>query len=160
MIRARVPIALMLVACASCASAPPVAAPERGTEERLAEPPPPPPAPTCQAFAAPGVLRRAALVRAVDGGLGRWLQGVDVAPERRDGRFQGWMVRRLHPDDPCFAEVDLRPGDVVTRVNGRSLERPEQANEVFGSLRTARSLVVELVRNGQPRTLSLSVSDQ
>jgi S1-C subfamily serine protease len=147
----------------ACATAPPPAVGpglgEGPTPAPAAEPAPPPPA--CTAFVRPGVLRRSSLSRAVDGGLGQWLAGgVEVDRTLAQGRFQGWIVRRLYPGDPCYQEVDLRVGDVVTRINGKSVERPEQATEVFSSLRTVPSLVIDLVREGRPRTLTLTIADE
>jgi type II secretory pathway component PulC len=48
---------------------------------------------------------------------------------------------------------------VVTRVNGASLEKPDQANQVFQGLRTAPRLDIELVRQGVPRRVSLAIVD-
>jgi S1-C subfamily serine protease len=113
--------------------------------------------PACGALLAPGVLARSALRRAVDAGLGRWLGGVDVEAARAGGRFSGWRIRRLYPGDPCYAALDLRPGDVVTRINGASIERPEQANALFVSLPAAPALTVEYLRDAAPRSLTLTI---
>ena len=125
-----------------------------------APPPPAPAAPTCTAFARPGVLKRSALTPALNGSLGRWLSGVQVDPSVQKGRFRGWVVRSLHPEDVCYRQVDVRPGDVVVRVNGKSIERPEQANEIFQSLRTAPALEVELVRDGAPMKLAFPIVEE
>jgi hypothetical protein len=152
-------LALLVTGLACATAPPPPPIPE--------EPPPlapvapaPPPAPTCTAFARPGVLRRSAINRTVNARLGRWLAGVEVEPLLQKGRFRGWIIRRLYPDDPCYREVDLHPGDVVLRVNGKSVERPEDANEVFESLRSAPELAVELVRAGAPRKLTLPIVEE
>ena len=42
----------------------------------------------------------------------------------KDGRFAGWRITGL-PEE--WRSIDLRPGDVVTRVNGKSLETPDDA---------------------------------
>jgi hypothetical protein len=150
----------LLAACAT-ASPPPAEIPPEPPAAVLPPPPPPPPPPACMAFARPGVLRRSALRRGVDAGLGQWLAGgvdVDRSPPR--GRFQGWLVNRLYPADPCYRDIDVRVGDVVVRVNGKSVERPEVAGEVFSALRSAPALVVELVRDGQPRTVTLPIADE
>ena len=136
---------------APAAAAPPPAAPATA-----------PPA-TCEAFHRPGVIRRAAINRTITAGLGRWLAegGVDVVPQLGPGkRFQGWTIRSLYAGDPCYRDVDLRPGDVVRRVNGKSVEKPDQANEVFMSLRTAPSLTVEYLREGKPRQLTFPIADE
>jgi len=122
-------------------------------------PAPPAPPPTCDMFVKPGVLRRAALLRLIDAGLPRWLQGVEGDRKLANHRFQGWVVRSLYPDHPCYKDVDLRAGDVVQKVSGKSIERPEQAFEVLQGLRTAPAIVVDYLREGQPRQLSIPVAD-
>jgi hypothetical protein len=104
-------------------------------------------------------LRRSSLVKTIDAGLGRWLQTVSVDPKVERGRFRGWIVRSLPAGDPCYAGVDLRADDVVVRVNGRSIERPEQAHELWVSLRSSPALVIDFLRAGQPRTLRFAIVD-
>jgi type II secretory pathway component PulC len=114
------------------------------------------------------VLKRSLVVKTVDAGMGRWLAGgtgerppeVIVDPFMQKGRFRGWIVRKLYPDDPCYKELDLRPGDVVLKVNGKVLERPEQAQEIFGSLARAPALVVEYTRAGAPMKLTFPIAEE
>ena len=113
----------------------------------------------CTEFVRPGVLRRAAVARVVDRGLGQWLAQVKVEPLRSGRKFAGWQVVQLYPDDPCYRAVDVQRGDVVTRVNGASLEKPDQANKVFQGLRTAPGLEIELLRQGVARRVSLTIAD-
>ena len=125
--------------------------------------PPPPPSPTCEARIGADRLRRSALKRTVDAGLGRWLQTVSVEPLLARGRFRGWIIRALNPSNPndtCYAGLDLRPGDVVTRVNGRGVEHPEDALEVWTAVPASAELVIDFVRDGQPRTMRFGIVDQ
>ena len=126
--------------------------------------PPQPPAPepaTCTAFVKPGVLKRSAVVRVADAGIGRWLAGgAEVERKIAKARFQGWEIRRLYSGDPCYVTVDLRPRDVVIRVNGKPIEKPEQAFDVLTSLRTAPTLVVDFLRDGQPQKFTLQIADE
>jgi S1-C subfamily serine protease len=124
------------------------------------QPSPPPTQRTCDMFAKTGVLKRAALVRLLDSGLPRWLQGVEGDRALANHRFQGWLVKSLHPDDPCYAEVDLRAGDIVQKVNGKSIEKPEQAFDVAESLRKAPALVIEYLRDGKAQRLSIAIEDE
>jgi len=163
----------MLLATSCATGRPDLAAPEPLGEQPtpivttapapVAEPPRPDPLkpPECTAFAKPGVLKRSAVVRVVDAGLGRWLAGgVEVERKLAKGRFQGWEILRLYPGDPCYAAVDLRINDVVTKVNGKSIEKPEQAHDdVLTGLRTASELVVDFLRDGKPHKLTLPISD-
>jgi type II secretory pathway component PulC len=97
------------------------------------------------------------LTRTLDAGLGAWLGQVDVEPKVIRGRFQGWLIHAVHASDPCWADVDLRAGDVVSRVNHRSIERPEQAQAVWSALRRAREISVDFVRAGRSRTLTFAI---
>jgi S1-C subfamily serine protease len=107
------------------------------------------------------VLKRSAVVRVVDAGIGQWLAGgAEVQRKIAKARFQGWEIRRLYPDDPCYRGLDLQPLDVVTQVNGKPIEKPEQAFEVLNGLRAARALVVDYLREGQPRKLTLQIADE
>lgn|GEM_PF-4262966 len=104
-------------------------------------------------------VKRSALGRTLDAGLGTWLRGIDVEAKLERGHFQGWLVRSLYDGDPCWADVDLRAGDIVTRINRRPIERPEQAQIVWTGLRASREIVVDYLRDGQPRTLKFLVVD-
>lgn len=114
----------------------------------------------CEARIGADRLRRSAVKRTVDAGLGRWLQTVLVDPVLARGRFKGWIIRSLPDGDSCYAGLDLRAGDVVTRVNGQSIERPEEALAVWVALPTARDLVVDFLRDGSARTLRLGITDR
>jgi S1-C subfamily serine protease len=113
----------------------------------------------CEARIGTDGLRRSSVRRTVDAGLGRWLQTVSVDRVLVRGRFKGWIIRSLSSDDGCYAGMDLRVGDIVTRVNGRPVERPEEALVVWTALPSSKELVVDLVRDGQPRTLRLGIVD-
>ena len=88
---------------------------------------PAPPQEICEARIGADRLRRSSVKRTIDAGLGRRLQTVSVDPMLARGRFKGWIIRSLNPRDVCYTGVDLQAGDVVTRVNGRGIERPEEA---------------------------------
>lgn len=106
-----------------------------------------------------GRIARRDLVPVLDGGLGRYLQNVETEPEFHQGAFVGFRILSLFPGEPDYASLDLRPGDTVTRVNGRSIERPEQAVAVWEALRTASSLVVSYRRGDEEHTLDFRIVD-
>jgi hypothetical protein len=107
-----------------------------------------------------GVIARGALVPVLDAGLGRFLQNVDTEPAFHKGAFVGFRILSLFPGEPEFASLDLRPGDTVTRVNGKPIERPEQAIDVWEDLRSASKLVVDYRRDGEPLTLRFAIVDE
>jgi len=107
-----------------------------------------------------GVIARSELVPVLDEGLGRFLQNVRTEPAFHKGAFVGFRVVSLFPGEPAFASLDLRPGDTVTRINGKPIERPEQAVAVWEGLRTASDLVVDYRRDGEVHTLRFAIVDE
>lgn len=146
-------LALSLAACGTTAT---TAAPTTGGVPRAAasaklQTPP----------AAPDhTLARSAVRAVVDEGLGYFLQRVELDdhPVMAAGKFHGFRIAGLR--DPDFwAGVDLKPGDVVTGVNGFPIERPEQAETAFESLQVASELKVAYDRDGQARELVYAIVD-
>jgi hypothetical protein len=111
--------------------------------------PAPPPDPTRPR------MTRAQLYRVLDAGPGAFLRTVRVRASHGPKGFAGWEVLALWPD----AHIDIGPGDVVVRVNGRPIERPEQLNQVWDSLRSVFEFVVEYRRGGERRELRVTVVD-
>ena len=107
-----------------------------------------------------GVISREDLLPVLDRGLGRFLQQVETRPSFHKGAFVGFRIVSLFPGEPAFASLDLRPGDTVTRINGKSIERPEQAAAVWEELRTAPNLVVDYRREGRDLELRFAIVDQ
>src|SRR5271166_6011126 len=105
-------------------------------------------------------LLRSAIRDAVSMGLGAFLQHltVDDQPVRVGGKFHGFRIATL-ADGGFWGGVDLRPGDVVTSVNGLPIERPEQAQTAFESLEVSSELRVTYDRDGQPRELVFAIVD-
>ena len=149
------PVALAL---ASCGGASPNAT--------LVHAPAAPPAASAPSPVAPPsaqldhALARSAVVAVVSQGLGYFLQRVELddQPVFVGRRFHGFRIAHLR-DESFWAGVDLKPGDVVTGVNGFPIERPEQAQTAFDSLEVASELRVAFEREGQPRELVYGIVD-
>ncbi len=163
-------VALLVSSCATPAAPAPEPVARVPTSAPVAEPSTPtplsipakvspaPPKP-CTMFVKPGIVRRSALVHLIDAGLPRWLQGVEGDRMLAHHRFQGWLIKSLHPGDSCYQAIDLRRGDVVQKVNGKSIEKPEQAFDVAESLRTAPAIVVDFLRDGKTTRLTIAIAD-
>ena len=104
-------------------------------------------------------IARSAVDAVLSAGPGAFLQSVsiDEHPVFLGGKFHGFRIAALQGD--AWKGVDLRPGDVVTHVNGFSVEHPEEAAEAFYSLRVASELRVEYERDGEPRELRFGIVD-
>jgi len=84
------------------------------------------------------------------------MQLVNAQPVMDGGQLKGY---RLNPgrDRKLFGSVGLRPGDIVTNVNGIPLNDMSQMGAVFEQLSSANRLDVTVERGGQQTQLSLSL---
>jgi hypothetical protein len=125
----------------------------------------PPPAPPNEARASaapqgpavpPGHLARAEVDRVLVTQGPPWILRRVLSEEvlRSDGKFIGWRMVGL-PED--WRDIDLRPGDIVTRVNGLPLETPDQAFEAWRSVASATAVTLTLMRDGAARQLIIPI---
>ena len=140
---------LLLSFLGACASRPASKSP---AATALAGPPPPPE----HVDGAITELNRAEVANVVDAGLGRFLQDAEFEPAYVDGRYVGYRVVRI-VNIERYRGVGIEPGDVITKINGASIEHEGDAFEVFRSLKTAARLEVDYLRVGQPMRISLPI---
>jgi type II secretory pathway component PulC len=154
---ARAHVALLAALAACGGSKPPAhAEPSPAGSSLAAQPAPPASAPVP---ARPGRLSRGEVVATLSRGLGDFLTRVQIEPLLAGGKFRGWRIVQLRQGDLMWTGVDLAPGDVVTAVNGRPIERPEQALSAFQSLAVSSELRVTYERNGARRELVYPIDD-
>jgi type II secretory pathway component PulC len=106
-----------------------------------------------------GTLFRADVNALIDRGFPDFLQRVDVEPRLVEGQFRGWSIVNLNPTD-FWSGVDLKPGDIVTRVNDLPIERETEAFDAFESLKQSDGLRVAFQRDGQNRLLEYKFVDK
>ncbi len=102
-----------------------------------------------------GTVERMRLNAVLDAGVGSLLAGIEVNPrlDLRD-RFVGWEVVRF-----AYTWADIRPGDVISQINDRAIERPAQVQELWDSLRQADQIVVRGERGEAPLELRFDIVD-
>jgi type II secretory pathway component PulC len=91
---------------------------------------------------------------------GYFLQHVETKAQFRGGHFHGWRLIAFFPGDNRFSGIDLQAGDVVTSVNGKPIEQPDQFMAVWTALRSSKELTVDVERDGTPRTLRWQISEK
>ncbi len=84
------------------------------------------------------------------------LQLINAQPVMENGQLTGF---RVNPgkDRALFARAGLRPGDVVTAVNGMQLSDATQMGQVFQQLKSAQKLQVTINRGGREQQLELKL---
>lgn len=121
---------------------------ESPSARRAAAPPP-------RASAAPA---RAASVReVVQQSPAALTEVIRPQPVFKDGQQQGY---RVYPgrQRQQFAQLGLRPGDLITQINGMALDDPARGMEIFRSLADATSVTVTVDRNGEIEMLTLNTA--
>jgi len=124
-----------------------MAVPETTAEETL-EPPP-----ARQAPRGPR-LTREAFDQTLDAGPGAFLGRVKVRAVVAGGRFVGWEVLEM---DPAWGGAGVRVGDVVERVNGLSVEKPDDFAAAWQALRGAGAVELAIRRNGEESVVRIPV---
>ena len=81
---------------------------------------------------------------------------VNVSAVRENGALLGYRVSP-GKDQEQFAQLGFKMGDVVTSVNGVSLDNPTNTMVLFNDMRSAKEAVFELKRDGQALTLSVNL---
>ncbi len=88
------------------------------------------------------------------------LSQVVPMPVTQAKRFLGFRLSRWFPAHPEVHEGAVRTGDVVLRVNGRSVERPDQFLYAWKQLRGVEAVVIEGTRDGAPLKATLRIVDE
>lgn len=78
-----------------------------------------------------------------------------LQPERQGGSLVGYRVFP-GPERALFQRVGLRPGALVTQVNGVPLTDPSQALKMLGELARAPRITLTVKRGGHARTITVS----
>ncbi len=80
---------------------------------------------------------------------------IRVQPANIGGEQRGY---RIYPgrDRSVFNQAGLRPGDIVTSVNGVQLNDPAQALQMLADLSQASTLNLTVERGGNPQTLTVN----
>ncbi|MBW7931614.1 MAG: type II secretion system protein GspC [Gammaproteobacteria bacterium] len=78
-------------------------------------------------------------------------------PFMPNGELKGY---RVYPgrNRAQFVALGLRPGDLVTEINGLALNNPALAMETFRSLSNTSQVSVTIERDGQPQSLMLDAN--
>jgi general secretion pathway protein C len=118
--------------------------------------PPPPPPPPPQAAAAPVAVQRVQQVMRDNPAILN--QIMTRTAVLTGGKLQGMRVNP-GPNRQAFDKLGLKPGDLVTAINGTPLSDQTRAEEVFNSLSSAAEANVTVERNGARQELHLNLAE-
>ena len=73
------------------------------------------------------------------------------------GKLRGF---RAYPgrNRQIFGKLGLKPGDLVTAINGTPLDDPQHSQDVFNTIQTSDHVTVTVERGGQKQDITLSIA--
>jgi general secretion pathway protein C len=73
------------------------------------------------------------------------------------GKLRGF---RAYPgrNRAIFNKLGLKPGDLVTAINGTMLDDPQHSQEVFNTIQTSDHVTVTIERGGQKQDITLNIA--
>ena len=73
------------------------------------------------------------------------------------GKLRGF---RAYPgrNRAIFNKLGLKPGDLVTAINGTVLDDPQHSQEVFNTIQTSDHVTVTIERGGQKQDITLNIA--
>ena len=82
---------------------------------------------------------------------------VRFVPVRSREGLKGYRVLP-QKNRELYNQLGIRPSDLVTAVNGITLTNDQEAMKLIDTLKEASTIQVEIVRNGQPQSLTFNLN--
>lgn len=83
-------------------------------------------------------------------------KGARVVPAMKNGKPEGIKLYAIRPTSP-YAKLGFTNGDTLMSINGFELNSMEKGLEIYGKLREATSLQVDIQRRGKPMTIRYTI---
>lgn len=78
--------------------------------------------------------------------------------DNKAGKLRGFRAYPGH-NRMIFAKLGLRPGDLVTAINGTPLDDPQRSQEVINTIQSSEHATVTIERAGQRQDITLNVAN-
>jgi general secretion pathway protein C len=104
-----------------------------------------------------GTIPRSALKAELDRGIGRFFQQVKPEPVVSHRHLIGWRITALFPNRSDVHVGGIEIGDIVLRVNGAQVERPEDFIAIWDTLADAKDLTIDIDRGGEVTSVHYSI---
>ena len=82
---------------------------------------------------------------------------VRVRPYFRRGKPEGLIVSQIQADS-IFNKLGLMNGDIIASVNGKQMSSPEEAFQLYNSLKSGSQVSIEITRRGQRKMLTYEIN--
>ena len=88
--------------------------------------------------------------------LGELMQQATLRPHIENGQAAGISITGIKPN-AIFRKMRLRNGDIITGVNGNSIESVEDAVKVVEQLSSGSDIQLQIKRRGREQSLDYSI---
>lgn len=88
--------------------------------------------------------------------LNELMTQVRVRPYFRRGKPEGLIVSQIQADS-IFEKLGLMNGDIIASVNGKQMSSPEEAFQLYNSLKSGSEVSIEITRRGQKKMLTYEI---
>jgi general secretion pathway protein C len=123
---------------------------------------PRPPVPGPDPGSGPGAVskRRITLQReqieSALGNIGQLMGEAKIEPNMANGSPDGLLISDVKPNS-LFRRMGLRNGDIITGVDGKTIESVDDALKLYDNLKTADGASVDIKRRGQNQTIEYKI---
>ena len=94
-------------------------------------------------------------MEAIGGSPADVARNVRIDPVFNEGRISGVRVSSANGDAALLGKLGLRPSDIVTAVNGVSVDSIERGQQILQSLKNAQDVRVTVTRDGTPAEITV-----
>ena len=88
--------------------------------------------------------------------LNQLMTQVRIRPYFRQGKPQGLIVSQIQTDS-IFEKLGLMNGDIIASVNGKQMSTPEEAFQLYNSLKSGSQVSIEVTRRGQKKAFTYDI---
>lgn len=97
-----------------------------------------------------------ALIDEAFANMGSLMRGARIMPKFERGQITGFKIMKIKKKS-LYEKIGLKNGDIIHRLNSVEIQGPEDALRLFGELRSASSISIDITRKGQRQTLNYQV---
>lgn len=79
-----------------------------------------------------------------------------IRPHFRNGKPDGLTISRIKRDS-IFSQLGLRSGDIITGVDGQSIESVDDALKFYNQLKSSSNVNLQIRRRGMPKQIEYTI---
>ncbi|MBI5592251.1 MAG: hypothetical protein HY881_17435 [Deltaproteobacteria bacterium] len=88
--------------------------------------------------------------------INQLMKQVRIIPNFNQGKPDGLMISGI-PQDSFFSQIGLRNGDILSGVDGKSIESVDDALKLYTGMKSASRLKVQLKRGGREEVIDYAI---